>query len=253
MRQRLTARKGLRLRAAAVYTRFSIQRAAVASYSVFPRLPTLDHNVSPAHPSFAVRLHGRFGRFMNRRATKRATLRYVQSRAVRRPSLSLLASSLPQWRVWIDRVASSNVIHFHNPRTVVNSSASVTRVRSCRRIMRLSVQTVPSTDVCDTDNSVCPDCLDPLGLCNCSWQIMQLDASYSIYTTLNDDLNKPSPLTSSAPPGSLSYYDFHEVHIRLTHYYLSSYLAQWLVDNFRNKILLVLYLLVFRCLIFFPI
>ncbi|CAI6359459.1 unnamed protein product [Macrosiphum euphorbiae] len=58
---------------------------------------------------------------------------------------------------------------------------------------------VPSSDIYnDLSESVCRDCLDPVGACTCSWQIMQLDASYSIYTTLNDDMTKrPSSTTSS--------------------------------------------------------
>ncbi|XP_060845013.1 transcription factor kayak isoform X1 [Rhopalosiphum padi] len=60
-------------------------------------------------------------------------------------------------------------------------------------------QMVPSSDIYnDSSSSVCRDCLDPVGLCTCSWQIMQLDASYSIYTTLNDDTTKRPPSTTSS-------------------------------------------------------
>lgn len=69
--------------------------------------------------------------------------------------------------------------------------------------MPISTQMVPSSDIFyDMRNSsVCPNCLDPLAVCICNWQIMQLDASYSIYTALNDNVNKPSnaanfPVTS---------------------------------------------------------
>lgn len=62
---------------------------------------------------------------------------------------------------------------------------------------------VPSSDIFNDmrDLSVCQDCLDPLDVCTCSWQIMQLDASYSIYTALNDNVNKPS--TANFPASSL--------------------------------------------------
>lgn len=64
---------------------------------------------------------------------------------------------------------------------------------------------VPSSDnYNDLSSSVCRDCLDPVGLCTCSWQIMQLDASYSIYTTLNDETTKR--------PSSTTYSFFSDMH-----------------------------------------
>lgn len=62
---------------------------------------------------------------------------------------------------------------------------------------------VPSIDNMFNDTSatsVCPDCLDSVNACTCSWQISQLDASYSIYTALNDDMNKSTPITSDSSP-----------------------------------------------------
>lgn len=63
--------------------------------------------------------------------------------------------------------------------------------------MLLPAQMVPSSGIYNNSStSVCPDCLDPVTTCTCSWQILQLDASYSIYTTLNDDMNKATPTSS---------------------------------------------------------
>lgn len=70
--------------------------------------------------------------------------------------------------------------------------------------MLLPAQMVPSSGIYnDSSSSICPDCLDPVTTCTCSWQILQLDASYSIYTTLNEDMNKTTPSSEYSFPSDI--------------------------------------------------